>query len=123
MENFIFCAVFNDSVTALEFKWDIRDLVAVFRICSFYGEDQKYLPEVFYKKAVLKNLAIFTRKHLRQRFFLIKLPIWRPSKEDSNRCFPVNIAKFLRIPIVKNICERHTKIFLHFNPEVKEGSQ
>ena len=35
-------------------------------------------------KAVLKNFVKFMKKH---------------------RCFPVNIAKFLRTPILNNICE------------------
>ena len=26
-------------------------------------------------------------------------------KRDSNSCFPVNIAKFLGAPVLKNICE------------------
>ena len=26
--------------------------------------------------------------------------------QDQHRCFPVNLAKFLRTPILKNICER-----------------
>ena len=34
---------------------------------------QKQPPEVFYKKAVLKNHAIFTEKHLHWSPFLIKL--------------------------------------------------
>ena len=50
---------------------------------------------VFYKKAILKTLAIFTGKHLCWGLFLIKL-----------QAFPVNIAKFLRTPILMNICER-----------------
>ena len=45
----------------------------------------------FIKKAVLKNFAIFTGKLL----FKKRLEHW---------CFPLNIAKFLRTPILKNIC-------------------
>ena len=41
------------------------------------------------KKGVLKNFAIFTGKHLRKRL--------------QHRCFPVNIAKYLRTPILMNI--------------------
>ena len=26
--------------------------------------------------------------------------------KGQHRCFPVNVAKFLRIPILENICER-----------------
>ena len=51
---------------------------------------QKQPPEVFCKKAVLKNFAIFigrTGKHLYWSLFLIK-----------------NIAKLLRTPILKNGC-------------------
>ena len=45
-------------------------------------------PEVFYSKAAVKNLKIFTEKHLCWSFFLMQ-----------------NIAKFLRAPILNNICE------------------
>ena len=34
-------------------------------------------------------------------------------KRSQHRCFPVNIAKFLRLPILKNICER--QLFVCFN--------
>ena len=53
----------------------------------------------FYKKAVLKNFAIFTGKHLCWILFLIKLQVFRTAiliKSLQHRCFPVNIAKFLR---------------------------
>ena len=40
--------------------------------------------QVFFKIDVLKNFAIFTGKHL----------CW----SLQHRCFPVNIAKFLRTP-------------------------
>ena len=53
---------------------------------------QKQPPDVSYKKTVLKNFAIFTRKHgkhLRRSLLLIQ-----------------NIGKFLRAPILKNICEQ-----------------
>ena len=48
---------------------------------------QKQPPEVFYKKAVLNNLTIFTEKKLCWSLFLIKLPARRPApllKRDSN---------------------------------------
>ena len=35
-------------------------------------------------------------------------------KETPNRCFPVKFAKCLRIPILKNICER-LFLYLHYN--------
>ena len=40
---------------------------------------QKQPPEVFYKKAVLKNFAIFRVKHLCWSLFLISLQTFRPT--------------------------------------------
>ena len=48
------------------------------------------------KKCVLKNLAIFPGRHLCWSLLLIKLQAFRPKRLQS-RCFPVNIAKFLRL--------------------------
>ena len=50
------------------------------------------------KKSVLKN---FTGKNLCWSLFLIKL-----LARLQHRCFPMKFKKFLRTPIVKNICER-----------------
>ena len=50
---------------------------------------QKQPPEVFYRKVVPKNFAIFTVKYLFWSLFLIQ-----------------NIAKFLRASILKNICKQ-----------------
>ena len=54
------------------------------------------------KKAVLKNFAIFLGKHLSWGLFLIKLQGWGAcnfiKKRLRLRCFPFNIAKFLRTP-------------------------
>ena len=41
---------------------------------------QRQPPEVFYKKANLRNFAIFTRKYLFWSLFLIKLQALRPAK-------------------------------------------
>ena len=49
--------------------------------------DQKQKPEVFYKKAVLKNFAVFIGKHFCSSLFLIKLQAFRPAtllKRDSD---------------------------------------
>ena len=43
-------------------------------------------------KKAIQNFTLFTGKHV----------CWRL----QHTCFPVNIAKFLRTPILKNICER-----------------
>ena len=49
----------------------------------------------FMKTAALKNFAVFTGKLQACNFIKNRL---------QNRCFPVNIAKFLRTAISKNIC-------------------
>ena len=72
---------------------------------------QKQAPEVFYKKTVLKNFAIFT-KHLCWSLFLIKLQASK--KRLQHRGFPVNNVIFLRTPILKNICERLLLFLLFF---------
>ena len=65
---------------------------------------------MFYKKTVLKNFAIFTGKHRYWSLFLINLHVLKIykfiKKRLQHRCFPVNIVKFLRTPILKNIGER-----------------
>ena len=73
---------------------------------AVYLEDlQKQPPQVFYKKAVLKNFALFTGKNL--CWSLILLKTFRPTiLLIRYRCFPVNISKFLRTSILKNIHER-----------------
>ena len=55
---------------------------------------EKQPPE---KECVLKNFAILTGKHLCWNFI---------KKRLQHRCFPVNIGKFLRTPILENICEQ-----------------
>ena len=60
---------------------------------------------MFFEVGVLENFAIFTGKHLEPLF--IKLQAFRPSglqfinKRLQHKCFPVNIAKFLKTPISK----------------------
>ena len=62
--------------------------------------------EVFCKKGVLKNVAIFTGKYLCWSLFA-GLQVCNFIKKRLQRwCFPVNTANFLRTPILKNICER-----------------
>ena len=68
---------------------------------------QKQPSSVFAEKGVLKNFTIFTRKHLCWSLFLITLQACNLLKKRlQHRCFLVNIAKFLRTPILKNICKR-----------------
>ena len=51
-----------------------------------------------------RNKVISTGKHLCWSLFWIKLKAFR-IKRLQLRCFHVNIAKFLRTPILKNICK------------------
>ena len=61
-------------------------------------------------KAVLKNFVIFVGKHLRWILFLKKLQTFGLQATDlklyKSEYFPVNIPKFLRTLILKNICRR-----------------
>ena len=61
------------------------------------------------KERVLNNFANFTIKHLCWSLFVIKLQAYRPAtllKRDSDTGVFMNIAKFLRTPILNNICIR-----------------
>ena len=65
---------------------------------------------MFYKKAVLKNFAIFTGKRLCWSLYFNENAGLQScnfiKKRLRHRCFPVNYAKFLRAPVLKNISER-----------------
>ena len=50
---------------------------------------------MFCKTGVLKNLAKFTEKRLCWNLFLNKVGL-------QHKCFPVNIANFLRTPLLQN---------------------
>ena len=59
------------------------------------------------KKSFLKNFANFTGKYRRWSLFLINLyNSLYIKKRLQQRCFPAKFAKFLRTPILRNICER-----------------
>ena len=71
---------------------------------------KSYNEQVFNKTAVLKNFAKFLEKHLRWSLFLSKnggLQSWNFIKKRlQHRFLLVNIAKFLRTPVLENICEQ-----------------
>ena len=64
----------------------------------------------FVRKGVLRNFAKFTSKNLYQSLFSNKVAGLRPAtlfkKRLWHRCFPVNFAKFLRIPFSQNTSGR-----------------
>ena len=84
-------------------------LVFCYEFYEFF-ENIFFPPEVFCKKSVLKNFTNFTGKQLCWSLFFIKLQSSRPAtllKRDSNTgVFLRNLRRFLRKPILKNICER-----------------
>ena len=61
-------------------------------------------------KDVLIIVAKFTGKHLPQTLFFNKIASLRPAtllnERHWYRCFPMNFAKLLRTPILKNVCDR-----------------
>ena len=64
-------------------------------------------PECSVKKAVLRNFAKLTVKHLKQSLFFNKVADQRPTsllkKRDWHKCFIVSFAKFLRTPFYKHL--------------------
>ena len=71
---------------------------------------QKHPAEVFCKKGALKNFANFTGKTVVLDSLLKKFADPRTfnfiKKRLKHSCFSVKSEKFLRTPILKNICER-----------------
>ena len=65
----------------------------------------------FFKKAVLKNFAIFTWK--RPLYESLKTCDFI-KKRLQHRTFPKNIAQFLRTPILKSISKRLLLVFLEW---------
>ena len=69
-------------------------------------------PEVFYKKVVLKSLTIFAGKHLCTCVGVsfnkvVSLQVRNFFKKRfQHKVFPVDISKFFRLAISKNICEQ-----------------
>ena len=67
-------------------------------------------PDVFCKKGVLRNFAKFTGQHLCQSLYFNKVAGLRAATLLKQRLwhtyFPVNIAIFVRTPILENSCER-----------------
>ena len=61
-------------------------------------KQQKQPPEVFRKKDVLKNFAIFTGKHLCWNLFESLQTSNFIKNRHQHKCFHVNIAKFLITP-------------------------
>ena len=67
------------------------------------------------KKGILRNFLKFARKHLCQILFFIKVAGLRPAtslkKRLWHRCFPLNFAKFLRMPFLLDTSGRVLVLF------------
>ena len=67
-------------------------------------------PEVFYENGFLKAFTKFTGKHLCWNLFYDKYPIWSSAtllkKRLQRKCFALDFEKFLKAPILQNICKR-----------------
>ena len=59
----------------------------------------------FVKKDFFKNFTNLTCKQLRPRLFLKSCRLEGCKNRLQHSCFPVNFAKFLRAPMLQNICE------------------
>ena len=105
LENFIIISINKTRLLI----WNLKQQM-------FTMNNKKQPPEMFYKKAVIKNFSIFTGKYLCSSLFLIKLRTFRSSdlqkKRFQHKCFSVNIAKFLKKLILKKICERLLLLWL-----------
>ena len=81
-------------------------VVNIFQYFSF-DREQAEASEVLYKEGVLKIFAVFTGKHLWNLFLLKKrLASNVIEKTIHYSCFPLKFTKFLKIPILKNVCKR-----------------
>ena len=71
---------------------------------------QKQPGEVFFEKRYSEKFCNIHRKTSVLESLFHKVAALKAcsfnKKRIQHRCFPVNIAKFLRAPILKNICER-----------------
>ena len=104
----------------------VEELVKQF--CSIYWQNpqitaavlyfQKQPPEVLCKKMCSLKVRKWHRKMPTLESVFNKVQGLRACKFVTkilqHRCFPVEFAKFLRIPILKNICER-LFLYLYYN--------
>ena len=132
IEPLVFLCSFNSLQISMKAKWSVyREVLSVkwlnFRVVKY---DSKICNIYYYikfrksiinrwsiKKLFLKNFAIFTGNHLCwSHFFNENLGLQSCSlikKRLQHRCFPVNITKFLRIPVLKTSMNGCLNVFLH----------
>ena len=78
------------------------------RFSDFFRRNSRSNHRCSIIKGVLRIFTKFTGKHLCQSFFFNKVAGLRPAtllkKRLWHRCFPVNFAKFLKTPFLRNTC-------------------
>ena len=103
----------NDHDSRFRVLYSVKGIAMVFchryknlliQFCFFIYLFFFWIPEVFCLKSVLKNFTKLTRK---QNLFLNEVlgPATLLKKRLWHRCLPVNFAKTLKTPVLKNICE------------------
>ena len=90
---------FQNSFFSLLLRKLFTSYMACYYLVIRVGKHSNSRSPMFYKTDALKNLAIFTGKHLCWRFFLIN----SIKKRLQHRCFPVNIAECLSIAFLCRI--------------------
>ena len=95
--------------------------------CGYFRSWQKASRQLFFrsshqryseKKCVLENFANFTKKNTCVGVFFEYN--YRPLlKRDSNSCFPVKFAKYLKTPILKNIWTANDCFWLLWFPRFR----
>ena len=98
--------------TALTRQWCCRGLYRILNVVvDILRISEAATGGNFFKKAVLKNFAIFTWK--RPLYESLKTCDFI-KKRLQHRTFPKNIAQFLRTPILKSISKRLLLVFLEW---------
>ena len=77
--------------------------IQFYDITDMFHKYKNRSPKVFCQNLVLNSFAGFAKKLLCQRLLLKSY--WLIKKRLRHKFFPVNSAKFLRSPILKNICK------------------
>ena len=79
-------------------------------IYNFIDMRYQWIYRSSHQRCSMKNFAKFTGKHPCQSLFFNKVTGLRPAtlfkKSLWHRCFPVNFAKFLRVPFLQNTSGR-----------------
>ena len=103
----------KSSQREISFEKMLLEFDKFFNVIVKYLCFQKQPLEVFYKKAVLKKLAIFTGKHLHWSIFLIKLQALQLyCKEIPTQLFSCEYCEIFKKTYFEEYCKRQP---LHFS--------